>query len=120
MEKKYTKDEILEGYLNSIYFDHGVYGVEDASIYYFNKSASDVSLAEAACIAAIPKGPTYYSPIRNPEANKKRRDLIIDELYEDGKITAEARDQAKNEELKILVITPIIMMLMRPTFKTLS
>lgn len=101
MEKKYTKDEILEGYLNSIYFDHGVYGVEDASIYYFNKSASDVSLAEAACIAAIPKGPTYYSPIRNPEANKKRRDLIIDELYEDGKITAEARDQAKNEELKI-------------------
>ena len=60
-----------------------------------------MSLAEAACIAAIPKGPTYYSPIRNPEANKKRRDLIIDELYEDGKITAEARDKAKNEELKI-------------------
>ena len=54
-----------------------------------------MSLAEAACIAAIPKGPTYYSPIRNPEANKKRRDLIIDELYEDGKITAKQEIKPK-------------------------
>lgn len=106
MEKKYTKDEILEGYLNSIYFDHGIYGVQDACIYYFNKDASDVTIAEAAAIAAIPKGPTYYSPIRNPEANKERRNLIIDELYKDGKITESERIQAQNEELKIVGNNP--------------
>lgn len=106
MEKKYTKDEILEGYLNSIYFDHGIYGVQDACIYYFNKNASEVSIAEAAAIAAIPKGPTYYSPIRNSEANKKRSYLIIDELYNDGKITEKERDIAKSEELKIVGNNP--------------
>ena len=87
LEAKYSKDEILEGYLNSIYFDHGIYGIEDACLFYFNKHANDVTLAEAATLAAIPKGPVYYSPIKNPENNEKRRFLILDEMFEDGKIS---------------------------------
>ncbi|MDD3999578.1 MAG: PBP1A family penicillin-binding protein [Bacilli bacterium] len=101
LESKYNKDEILEGYLNSIYFDHGIYGIEDACLFYFNKHASDVSLAEAASLAAIPKGPVYYSPINNPESNKARRYLIIEEMLEDGKITEAQSLNAKAEDLNL-------------------
>ena len=71
-ESMYSKDEILEGYLNAIYFDHGMYGVEDASLFYFNKHAGELTLKESAIIAAIPKGPSIYSPIKNYERNLKR------------------------------------------------
>ncbi len=99
LETKYSKEEILEGYLNTICFDYGIFGIEDACQFYFNKSANNVSLAEAACLASIPKGPAYYSPIKNPEANKQRRYLIIDEMLEDGKINEVTALEAKNEEL---------------------
>lgn len=101
LENKYSKEEILEGYLNSIYFDHGIYGIEDACLFYFNKHAKNVTLAEAAALASIPKAPVHYSPINNPEKNQKRRNLVIDELYKDNKISKEERDQAKSEELKL-------------------
>lgn len=101
LEAKYSKEQILEGYLNTIYFDHGIHGIEDACLFYFNKHASEVSLAEAACLASIPKGPIYYSPINNPENNKKRRYLIIDEMLEDGKITEKEAMAAKSEELNL-------------------
>lgn len=100
LEAKYSKEEILEGYLNTIYFDHGIYGIEDACLFYFNKHAKDVTLAEAATLAAIPKGPVYYSPINNPENNQKRRFLILDEMYEDGKITELQNYEAKQEVLQ--------------------
>lgn len=106
LENKYSKEEILEGYLNSIYFDHGIYGVEDASLFYFNKHAKDLSLAEAAMIAAIPKGPGYYSPIKNYENNKRRKELIIKELLKDKKITIEEANQALQEEPKLYGIPP--------------
>ena len=99
LESKYSKDEILEGYLNSINFDYGIYGVEDACNFYFNKSASDVELAEAAALASIPKGPSHYSPIKNPENNKERSRLILNEMYKDGKITYEEKTQAEQAEL---------------------
>ena len=94
IEKNYSKNEILEGYLNSIYFDHGIYGVEDASIYYFNKHAKDLTLEEAAAIASIPKGPTLYSPIKNPKNNKERRNLILREMLNDGLITNEEYEES--------------------------
>lgn len=97
LESKYSKDQILEGYLNSIYFDHGIYGIEDASLFYFDKHASEVTLAEAAILTAIPKGPIYYSPINNPENNKNRKNLILEELYEDKKITIDQLQNAKKE-----------------------
>ena len=87
IESKYSKDEILEGYLNSIYFDHGIYGVEDASLFYFNKHAKDLSIAEASMLAAIPKGPTIYSPIKNITNNTNRKNVILQELLNDNKIT---------------------------------
>lgn len=102
IEKNYSKDEILEGYLNSIYFDHGIYGVEDASIFYFNKKAKDLTLLEAVTIASIPKGPAIYSPIKNPENNLKRRNLILEEMYLDQKISF--NDYQKNLSQQIICL----------------
>lgn len=107
IERNYTKDQILEGYLNSIYFDHGIYGVEDASIFYFNKHASELTLAEAATIASIPKGPTIYSPIKNPDNNKQRRDLILSELLSDNMITEKEYQIATSEKIKCTGNNPI-------------
>ncbi len=106
IENNYEKDDILEGYLNSIYFDHGIYGVEDASIFYFNKHAKDLTLCEAVCIASIPKGPTIYSPIKNPINNKERRDIILNELLNDGIITNDEYSEALSEELKLVGNNP--------------
>ncbi len=106
IESNYTKTEILEGYLNSIYFDHGIYGIEDAAIYYFAKSAKELTLLEAVSLTAIPKGPTIYSPINNPNNNKERRELILSEMYQDGFITITEYESALTEELKITGFNP--------------
>ena len=71
MEINYSKQEILEGYLNSINYGNGVFGIENASHYYFNKDAKDLSLAEATMLAGIPKYPQEYSPINNENGGKK-------------------------------------------------
>lgn len=101
LETKYSKNEILEGYLNSIYFDHGIYGVKDAAKYYFNKNINEITLAEAAILAAIPKGPSYYSPIRNPDNNKKRKELILSELLKDEKISNDEYEFAIAEQVTL-------------------
>lgn len=101
LETKYSKNEILEGYLNTIYFDHGIYGIEDASKFYFNKHANELSLLEAVTLASIPKGPIYYSPIKNPENNLERRNLILDEMVSDGYIDSETADKVKKEKLNL-------------------
>lgn len=101
IETKYSKDEILEGYLNSIYFDHGIYGVEDASLYYFNKSSKDLNISEAAVLAAIPKGPSIYSPIKNYQNNLERKELILSELLKDQKITFEEYTNAINQKITL-------------------
>ncbi|MDD4077010.1 MAG: transglycosylase domain-containing protein [Bacilli bacterium] len=99
LESKYSKDEILEGYLNSIYFDHGIYGIEDACQFYFNKSAHNIELAEAAVLASIPKGPAHYSPLKNPDKNKERCLLVLAEMYKDGIISDEDWEKASNQEI---------------------
>ena len=102
LETRYSKDEILEGYLNTIYFGHGVYGIQDACQFFFKKDASNVTLAEACVIAAIPKGPALYSPVNNYENNKARKELIINELYNDEKITYEQKNNALIEKINIV------------------
>lgn len=102
LETRYSKNEILEGYLNTIYFGHGVYGIQDACQYFFKKDASNVTLAEACLIAAIPKGPALYSPVNNYENNKARKELIINELYNDEKITFEQKNNALIEKINIV------------------
>ena len=90
MEINYSKDEILEGYLNTINYGNGVFGIENASHYYFNKSAKDLTLGEASMLAGIPKYPQEYSPINNEKSAKKRQKQILLNLYNNGYILLNA------------------------------
>lgn len=101
LENKYTKEQILEGYLNTIYFDHGINGINDACLFYFNKSPNEITLNEACVLASIPKSPVNYSPIKNKEANDLRRKLILKELLKDNKITNEEYLENLNQDVKI-------------------
>ena len=98
LEAHYSKDEILSGYLNTINYG-GVFGIEDASKYYFGKSAKDLTLAEASILAGIPKSPSNYSPISNYDAAKKRQLLILDAMVRNGYITDEEKKEAYETEL---------------------
>ena len=102
LERKFTKEEILEKYLNTIYFGHSAYGVEAASRTYFGKSVGDLSLAEATIIAGIPRGPAYYSPRLNFDAAKGRQRVVLSRMLEEGYITAAERDEALAEDLVVL------------------
>ena len=99
IEAQYNKDEILEGYLNTINYGHGKYGIENASKFYFNKSASELSLAEASILSGIPKSPSNYSPIVNYELAKERQLVILNLMVNNGLITNEEMDEAYNTEL---------------------
>src|SRR5690606_15724701 len=96
LEKLFSKEEILELYLNRIFFDYNAYGVEAAAQTYFNKSAKDVTLAEAAMLAGIPNLPGRYSPYRNFEEAKKRQRIILNRMAELGMITKEEAEAAAN------------------------
>lgn len=100
LERSFSKDEILELYLNEIYFGD-VYGVETASRYFFGKSARDVSLAEAAVLAGIPKHPARYSPTRNPERARSRRNVVLRAMLETGSITQAQYETAVAEPLRV-------------------
>ncbi|MRG86242.1 PBP1A family penicillin-binding protein [Salinibacillus xinjiangensis] len=101
LEMFYEKDEIFEGYLNTIYFGHGNYGVEAASRYYFDKHANELTIAEAALLAGIPKGPSYYSPINHPEHATERQQMILKLMANQGEITETELKHAKQEKLAI-------------------
>lgn len=103
LETKYTKDVILECYLNTIPMGHGTYGVEVAANYYFNKSVDELTITECACLAAITKAPSYYAPDTNPENNKKRRNTVLYEMMDQGYITKEEYNEAVDTEIKIEV-----------------
>ena len=98
LEAHYTKDEILEGYLNTINYGN-VFGIENASKYYFNKSASNLNLAEASMLAGIPQSPSNLSPINNPEAAKKRQKTVLLLMKNNGVITEEEMNEAYDTEL---------------------
>ncbi|MEJ9210545.1 PBP1A family penicillin-binding protein [Bacillus smithii] len=102
LEMNYTKKQILEGYVNTIYYGHGAYGIEAASKFYFNKDAKDLSLAEASMLAGIPKGPSIYSPLISFQKAKERQLLILRKMEKDGYITAKQRQQAEKEKLTIV------------------
>ena len=102
IEANYSKDEILEGYLNTINYGHGMYGIENASKYYFGKSAKDLDLAEATILTGIPKSPSNYSPLVNLEKAKERQLLILNLLVENEVISEEEKNNAYQEELKFL------------------
>ncbi|RXZ83335.1 penicillin-binding protein [Paenibacillaceae bacterium] len=99
LEMNYAKNEILEMYLNQIYYGHGAYGIEMAARLYFNKPASELTLAESAMLAGVPKGPKYYSPYNNMKHAKDRQKLILQRMVDLDNITQAQADQAYDELL---------------------
>ena len=99
MEKMYTKDQILMMYLNTIYFGHQAYGIQAASITYFNKNASDLTIAEAATLCGLPQSPSNYDPLKNPELATRRRNIVLEHMLSAGDISQEEYDEAVNSEL---------------------
>jgi len=103
IERKFTKSQIFTLYANQIFLGHGAYGFESASEYYFGKPANKLTLDEAALLSGLPKAPQYYSPIVHPDRALKRRNLVINAMLEDGKITAQQAADAKARPLKLNV-----------------
>ena len=102
IEAHYSKEEILEGYLNTINYGHGKYGIENASKFYFGKDAKDLDLAEASLLTAIPKAPSSYDPINNYDEAKRRQLYVLNTLVKNNIITSYEKDSAYNEELNII------------------
>ena len=103
IERRFTKPQIFTLYANQIYLGHGVYGFESASQFYFSKPAKQLTLDEAALLAGLPKSPSYYSPINHPDRALKRRNLVINSMLEDGKITASQATEARNRPIQLKV-----------------
>lgn len=101
LEMNYTKEQIIEGYLNTIYYGYGAYGVQAASQFYFGKDASDLTLAEAAMLAGIPKGPSIYSPLASLEKAEQRQKIILTAMAENRLINEK---EAKTAEQQVLTI----------------
>ena len=101
LERTYTKDEILDMYLNQIYFGQGAYGVEVASRRYFDKGVSELKLWESAMLAALPRAPSYYDPYKRPNVVKKRRDLVLSKMAKLGDISEEDMILAQKQPLEL-------------------
>ena len=102
LEKNYDKDEILEYYLNAVFFGEGCYGVQTAAQTYFGKDAKDLSVAESAAIVGITNLPTYYDPFYSVENNKERQENILREMYKQGYLNKSEYEAAKSEELEFV------------------
>jgi penicillin-binding protein 1A len=112
IDKKFTKDEILEIYMNQSYFGNGSYGIETAAQNYFQKDVWELSLAETALLAGLPKAPSAYDPTRNPDRARERRNLVLDRMLEEDYITA---DQYAEATAMPLVLNPKVTDPMDPT-----
>ncbi|WP_442596986.1 transglycosylase domain-containing protein [Neobacillus sp. D3-1R] len=102
LEMNYSKKEILEGYINTIYYGHGAYGVQAASQYYFGKNASDLTLAESSLLAGVPKGPGIYSPFISLEKAKKRQKIILNTMVQNHYIDKKEAESAIQAPLKFV------------------
>lgn len=106
IERRFTKPQIFTMYCNQIYLGHGVYGFEAGAQYYFNKHAKDLNLEEAALLAGLLKSGVEYSPILHPDRSIARRNLVINNMLEDGKITAEEANRGKAAPLRLNINVP--------------
>ncbi|WP_375615188.1 penicillin-binding protein 1A [Bartonella sp. AC10YNML] len=103
IEKTYSKDHILELYLNEIYLGRGTYGIAAASLTYFNKSVNDLTLEQCAYLAALPKGPANYDPFKNTQRAIERRNWVIDRMIANGYVTREQGEKAKAKPLGVTI-----------------
>lgn len=101
LEKKYDKFQIMEFYLNNVYFSNGYYGIQAASKGYFSKDVGELSLSQIGFLCAIPNNPTLYDPVEHPENTLKRRNRILKQMLEDGKISRADYNEALNEEIEL-------------------
>ncbi len=101
LETHYKKDEILEGYLNTINYGHGMYGIANASKYYFDKDVKDLTLAQAAILAGIPNSPANYSPIDNYTQSKQRQKVVLERMYKNKYITKDEYEKSLKEDIKL-------------------
>lgn len=108
LETHYSKNQILEGYLNTIYYGHGAYGIEAASMFYFGKSASELTLAQSTMLAGIPKGANYYSPLKNLDNAKRRQKIILQSMVDNGYLTYEDMVTAYDEDLVFVGAHPYV------------
>ena len=106
LERKYTKDEILELYLNQIYFGQGAYGVQAAAKTYFGKNVEDLDLNECAMLAGIPKSPNYFSPLNNLKAAQERKGVVLDQMSKYGYISSSTATKTKAENLNLVKSQP--------------
>jgi penicillin-binding protein 1A len=106
LERKYSKNEIIDLYLNTVYFGSNAYGVEAAARTYFDKDPIDLTLAEAALIAGLPQAPSAYSPRKHPERALERRNLVLQKMYDTGYITRQELDRALSEPLVLAPYSP--------------
>jgi penicillin-binding protein 1A len=106
IERAYSKDKILELYLNEIYLGFGAYGVAAASLLYFDKSVHELSIAQAAYLAALPKGPNNYNPFKRHDDAVARRNYVIDRMIEDGFVSSAEGEKAKREPLEVTLRPP--------------
>ncbi len=106
IERRFTKEQIFALYANQIYLGRGTYGFEAGAEYYFSKHAHELTLPEAALLAALPKGPEEYSPVRHPERAMKRRNLVISEMLHDKRITAQQAEDAQAAPLGLHLEAP--------------
>lgn len=100
VDKKYSKDQILEFYINKVYMGNGVYGMETAAKYYFGKSLDKLDLAQLALLAGMPQSPTNYDPISNPKYAKSRRDTVLEAMVKNKEISRQQADQAENKSIQ--------------------
>ena len=99
IEHKYSKKEILEMYMNQIYFGQGAYGIQTAAKTYFNKDVNELTLTQCAMLAGLPKSPNYYSPFNNLNEAKKRKNVVLDQMVKYGYVSAAEAEDAKNQDL---------------------
>ena len=101
LEQRFSKDEILQTYLNTVYFGKNAYGIETASNVYFNKSASELTLGESAILAGMLKAPNSYNPTANLEKCVSRRDVVLKTMLDNGYIDKNEYQNAKNEDVSL-------------------
>jgi len=103
IERRYSKKEILQMFLNQIYFGKGIYGVGEAATFYFGKNISDINLAESAFLATIPRNPTYYSPLSHPDHTNQRKEVILKRMLELGFIAEDEWRTAREEFINVAI-----------------
>ena len=97
LETHLSKDKILEGYVNNVYFGHGIYGIENAAQYFYKKKASELTLNEASMLAGIPNAPSAYCPTKHLDLAKKRQNQVLDKMVRYEFITAKEKEEILNE-----------------------